>query len=412
MLIAILVILILIIAILSILLAIKFKKDTKTQIMTSLQDVLDERGFYSSEICYVNSSLAIALNKNNSKIAIIKNFNPNNAFNYDYDELATAFIDTIEKGVNIKINYTKMGEHQTLSIYPINNDIKNFLYKIFKTACVNKIESKFHQENFILNTGSDWECSYIWAFNPKINSFGYFKTGEKSTIFKINLLKEHFTIDTKYKYFEAPIYGIQQQLMTYEKNFLGELFDYVLNSIKIKCNVIANNLIYFDSFNNIVYLTNGLNSLQSVIFNKIDEVYYRDNRISFSLANEDKVINFIANSQLINAFEEFMTTYNLKKIAQNFDNKTDKVINATPYTKFIIDSTRDRVIYCANLNKLSSFSYIIISFNELHNIQTEKSGSKHFVRLTTKNKEIIDVTCDKKEIAQYIEAQILKLISE
>ena len=50
------------------------------------------------------------------------------------------------------------------------------------------------------------------------------------------------------------------------------LFDYVLDDIKTRFNKISDNAIYFDSFNNIIYLTNGTNSLQSVILNKIDEI--------------------------------------------------------------------------------------------------------------------------------------------
>ena len=105
-----------------------------------------------------------------------------------------------------------------------------------------------------------------------------------------------------------------------------------------------------------------------------------------------------------------MINYNLKKIAQNFDHKTDKLINTTPNTKFIIDFTRNRVVYCANLNKFVSFSYLFIAFDNILNIYTEKSGAKNFIRIHTKDKETIDVTCDKKEVAQYIEAQMVKLI--
>jgi hypothetical protein len=51
-----------------------------------------------------------------------------------------------------------------------------------------------------------------------------------------------------------------------------------------------------------------------------------------------------------------------------------------------------------------------ISFADIFNIRAEKSGQKNFVRLTTRNKEIIDVTCEKREVAQYIEAQIVKIL--
>ena len=330
--------------------------------------------------------------------------------NFDYFEIATAFIESIEKNVGIKISYRKKGEIEAINVYPINNEVKNFIHKVFLNACLKKIETKYPQSQFSIVSTSDWECSYVWAYCSNNGDFAYFKTGEKSAIMKINLKKEHFTIDTKFKYFEAPIFGIQQQLMTYQKDFMPILFDYVLDDIKTRFNKIVDNAIYFDSFNNIIYLTNGTNSLQSVILSKIDEIFYQDNKISFNLANEDKTINYIANSQFILEFQDFMTNYNLKKIAQNFDHKSDKVINATPFTKFIIDFSRDRIIYCANLHKLSGFSFMTISFADIFNIRAEKSGQKNFVRLTTRNKEIIDVTCDKKEIAQYIEAQIVKIL--
>ena len=242
-------------------------------------------------------------------------------------------------------------------------------------------------------------------------NFAYIKTGKKAQVGKINLKKEHFTIDTKYKYFEAPIFGIAQQLFCYDKFFLSEVFDSINEYIQNKYSKIVDNSIYFDNYNNIIYLTNGLSSLQSIVIDKIDDVIYRDNRLSFDLYGENRTINFMSNQEQISEFENFVIDYNLKKIAQNFNHKTDKLINTTPYTKFIIDFSRDRMIYCANLNKFSKFSYLFISFDSVSNIKIEKSGLKHFIRITTKEKEIIDVTCDKKEIAQYIEAQILKLIN-
>ena len=391
-------------------LIVKIEKDNKEKTKISLLEALELKDFWASEVVYVNKFLSIATNKNNTKLAIVKNFNPNNPTSFEYFEIATAFIEKLEKNVGIKISYRKKGEIENFNIYPVNNEVKNFIHKVFLNASLKKIETKYPQNKFFIVSTSDWECSYVWAYSPNNGDFAYFKTGEKSTIMKINLKKEHFTIDTKFKYFEAPIFGIQQQLMTYQKDFMPTLFDYVLDDIKTRFNKISDNAIYFDSFNNIIYLTNGTNSLQSVILNKIDEIYYQDNKISFSLANEDKTINYIANSQFILKFQDFMTNYNLKKIAQNFDHKSDKLINATPFTKFIIDFSRDRIIYCANLHKLNNFSFMTISFADIFNIRAEKSGQKNFVRLTTRNKEIIDVTCEKREVAQYIEAQIVKIL--
>jgi len=389
----------------------KNEKAYRQKTISTLQDVLELKQFQASEVIFVNKHLSVALNKSNTKLAFIRNFNPNNPVYYDYFEIALSFIEKIEKNVSIKLHYLKQAQQKTLNIYPVNNEVKDFFHKVFLNACIKRIESKFPQSRFTYFSASDWECSYVWAYSKYNGEFAYYKTGDKSLIFKINLKKEHFTIDTKFKYFEAPLFGIAQQLFVYDKDFLDYLYDVVLSEIKIKCGKIVDNAIYYDNFNNIVYLTNGVTSLQSIVLDKIEDVYYRDNRISFSLFNEDKMINFMANSEFINHFEDFVTNYNLKKIAQSFDYQSDKLINATLYTKFIVDFSRDRVIYCANLNKLASFSYITISFHDLKGINVEKSGIKHFVRIVTKNNETIDVSCDKKEVAQYIEAILNKIIS-
>ena len=225
---------------------------------------------------------------------------------------------------------------------------------------------------------------------------------------KINIKKEHFTIDTKYNYLEAPIFGIPAQLLMHNSSFLQDLYNYMINSIKDNYSCIAENSIYYDIYGNIAYLTNGTSSIQSLIIDKIEDIEYRTNRLSFSLSDEKRTINYIATQEQVSEFEDFVIDHNLKKIAQNFNPKTDKLINTTPYTKFIIDSSRDRAIYCANLNKFSKFSYIITSFSDINKIQIIKSGLKHIVRFYTNDKEILDVTCDKKEIAQYIEAQLAK----
>ena len=169
---------------------------------------------------------------------------------------------------------------------------------------------------------------------------------------------------------------------------------------------------FYDSYNNIIYLSNGITSLQSIILDKIEEVHYKENRLSFSLLDDEKTISFMADADTIKEFSEFITTYNLRKIAQNFDYQTDKLINATENTKLIVDFTRDRLVYCANLDTLSRFSYIIIPYENLIDASAEKSGNKFFVRITAKDNELIDVTCKKYEVAQYIAAQILTIIDK
>lgn len=405
-----LIILIIAIVIVLSILIIKLENENKINTIQTIQDVLDNAGFYPIEIHFVNKKMTLALNKGQNKLAVIENFNPNNPSYYNYREIALSFIEKIEKGVVSKIYYIKKGEIQPLSIYPVNKEILNFIHKIFKLSLIKRIETKFPQIRFSNFTSSDWACSYFWAFSKYDSSFAYLKTIGKIEIGKINLKKEHFTLDTKYNYFEAPIFGIAQQLFVYDKDFLNDLWQIMLNMVKDKYSQIIPNSIYFDVYNNIVYLTNGFSSFQSVVIDKIEDVQYRDNRISFDLFGENRVINYISNQQQISDFENFVIDYNLKKIAHGFDNKTDKVINTTLYTKLILDYSRNRIIYCANLNKFSSFNYLVIPFEDLKNIQVEKSGLKSFIRITTKNKEIIDITCDKKEVAQYIEALVLKSV--
>ena len=397
------------IVVLSILL-IKIESINKTKTIQTIQDVLDNAGFYPIEILYVNKKLSIALNKLQSKIAIVENFNPNNSTFYNYNEIALSFIEKIEKNVFVKIHYLKKGEVKTLNIYPLNKEIIDFVHKIFELSLIKRIETKFSQTRFTNFSSSDWFCNYYWGFSKYDGSFAYLKSGFKFEYGKINLPKEHFTIDTKFNYFELPIFGVAQQLFTYNKDFLNDIYKNILNLIKSKYSPIVLNSIYFDMYSNIIYLTNGTSSLQSIVIDKIDDVQYRDNRISFSLLGSNRVINYISSQEQISDFENFVIDYNLKKIAQNFDSKTDKIISTTPYTKLILDYTRDRVIYCANLNKFTSFNYMTMGFGSIKDVKIEKSGMKFFIRFTTKGKEVIDVTCDKKEVAQYIEAQIIKMI--
>lgn len=393
-----------------IILIIKTEKENKEKTQKTVYDILEEKNFFPKEVLYINRKLSIALNKQETKLAIIENLNPNNPTYYSYWELATSYIEKIEKSAIIKIHYYQRGELKVLNIYPASNNIKNFIHQVFKKACLARIENKFPQYDFNITSASDWNCNYVWAFSKRKTTFAYYMTTGNPVVFKFNILKEHFTIDTQFKYLEVPIFGLAQQLFLYEKTFLSELLDDLTHEIKITCNTIIPNMLYYDSFNNIIYLSNGISSLQSILLNKVEEIAYRENRISFILNNDNKQINFVANQKMVKDFENFITNYNLQKIAQNFDHKSDKLINTTQYTKCIIDSTRDRIIYCANTNKLSSFNYMVINFLDIFDIRTETSGTKNFVRIQTRDKETIDISCDKKEVALYIEAQVKKIL--
>ena len=107
-----------------------------------------------------------------------------------------------------------------------------------------------------------------------------------------------------------------------------------------------------------------------------------------------------------------MTGYNLRKIASNFDYKTDKLVNTTQSTKFVFDYTRDRVVYCANLDTFEKFSYLKISFENLEDASVEKNGPNYFVIIYAKEDGVLDVSCKKGEVAEYICAQIKTIINK
>ncbi len=407
--ITILILLFLIIAV-GVFLAIKLNIENKTKTKDAIVDYLDEKGFFPKETLFVNRNLSFALNKNCSKLALLENFNPYLPNSCSYQEIVSSFINSIEKNhFNIKLNYIKKGDKNTIYINPVNKETSAFFHDFFMRINVKKIENKYPEQNFSIVESSDWECSYIWAYNEKNSKFAYLKTEEKPIFNILNLRKEHFTLDVRYNYFELPILGLRQQILVYNNNFLNNLFNSFFNLIKEKTSCVLENLIYYDSFNNIVYISNGTSSLQSLIIDKIEEIYYKNNNIYFSLYDETG-INFFATPKFISGFEDFITNYNLRKIAQGFDYSVDKLINTTDYTKFIIDITRSRVIYCANLNKLEKFSYLILNFSEIEKITTENYNNKSFVRIQTKEEEIIDVSCNKQEVAHYITAQIKNII--
>ena len=130
------------------------------------------------------------------------------------------------------------------------------------------------------------------------------------------------------------------------------------------------------------------------------------------MESSNKIINFPASKEFVDEFEKFIINYNLRKIASSFDYKSDKLINVNQHTKFIIDTTRDRFVYCANLNKLLGFSYITISFMDLEGAEVIKNATRYYVRITTKDNDVLDVTCQKSEIADYIKAQIDYIINK
>lgn len=387
------------------------KVEKNEKLSQFIQKTLDTKGFVVKKVYYVNKELIMAVNKKENKLAVIQNLDID-ANSLKYFEINTNFITSIEKTMyGINLEYITQGNKNTLFIQTKNKDIEDLLHYLYKNAGVRKLAEKYMITSFPYSASSDWECSFIWAYKPIGSAFAYYKTTEKQAIYKLNLLKEFFTIDVKYNYFEAPILGIAQQLSVYETSFLNEIFTSLLNNIKQKTTTIIDNRIYYDSYKDCVYLTNGTTSLQSVLLGKVEDVYYKEDRLTFSLVDEEKVINFLADKFLLEEFENFVTTYNLRKIAQSFDYTVDKLINTTDGTKFIIDYSRDRVVYCAGLNSFSKFNYMTIMFYNLENAEVEKTKDGQFVRIYTKDKNIIDVSCKKSSVAQYILAQIKTIIS-
>ena len=90
----------------------------------------------------------------------------------------------------------------------------------------------------------------------------------------------------------------------------------------------------------------------------------------------------------------------------------DKLINTSENTKLIIDYTRSRIVYCANLNSLSKFSYYTIGFDSIKDIEYHKNGRNIFLRVYVNKKDIIDISCKKSEVAYYILAQIKIILNE
>ena len=395
--------------------AIKYKLQTKKEFTQKQSEaiaaLLESKEYVPKKVYYVSDEMFIAINQNQDKIGIIHNLNPETGEANFYTISAKLITEITKTSVGINIVFISNGSKDVFSIPTNNKQIESMIHNVFKNIYVKKLEEKYSIKSFLYDASSDWECSYVWAYRPVDTTFAYYKTKDKKAIYKLNLQKEFFTIDVKYDYFEAPVLGTPQQINVYEPNFLNNLMMSMLNVIKQKCNKIKDNRIYFESYNEIVYLTNGKTCLQSILLPQVEEVFYKNDRLSFSLKDRDKIINFAADKMLIEEFESFITNYNLRKIATKFDYTVDKLINTTQGTKFIVDNTRNRVVYCAGLNSIAKFSFLTIMFSNLESAKVEKSPEGYFVRINTKDNDIIDVTCKKASVAHYIVAQITTIVN-
>lgn len=389
----------------------KISAKNRIEITESLYDILANRGFYAKNIVYVNKHLSLAVDKVYLNIGIIQNFNPKNPLTFNFFKINTNFITKLEKTkLSSKMHYVFQGESAVLEIFPNSNEVLEFLNTVYKQINVRRMHDKFIDCNFIINTSSNWQCDYIWGYDPIKAIFAYFQTNQKDKILKMSLRREFFTLDAEHNYLMLPVYGMLQQLFIYEKKFLSELYLSFMQMVKRKAGMISLNTLYYDNFSDILYISNGTSSIQTVLMEALEEIYYFDNKISFKIKDETNLIDYYVDSSVIEEVKEFIIGYNLRKISQNFDYKSDKLINATDNTKFIIDHSRRRLVYCANLNRLASFNYFSISFSNVENAYCEKSGNTNFVRIHTKENEIIDVTCNKYEVAEYIMAQLLNLV--
>jgi len=153
-------------------LIIKIEKENITKTTQSLMDILDSKAFYPIEIHFINKHLSIALNKTKTKIAIVKNFNPNNPAHYEYGELALSFIEKIEKGFAYKIYYLKKGELKFLTIHPANNEIKEFIHNIFELSLIKRIETKLSAAQSQLQAIEQAEGQAIQRATPKFKGVG------------------------------------------------------------------------------------------------------------------------------------------------------------------------------------------------------------------------------------------------
>ena len=391
----------------------------KLEILNNVKSSLQSQGYIAENVLYINPALSLMLNKSENVLYVVKNDESGSIFSTETEEILVQFIKNFEITNNtIILKYFKSGEEKTLVISPINNEIKNFIHYVFKKSCIYKIKEKIPNVNFSLCCPSDYLCSYFWAYNPLKSVFCYLKlddTIKKPLNYKaktINLLKENFTIDVKYNYFEAPIDGIAQQLSLYDDNFLSDLFYSLLKSIKGKYSLVKEDMIYYNSLSNVVYLTNGVNSLLGLRLDEVLEVEYSNSKLSFLMKDNQRTINYITTRQFISEFQDFVTGCNLRKIANNFNYSTDKLINTTENTKFIVDFSRSRFIYCANIDTFSRFSFIIFSFYDVDNVKLENNSNSIFVRIFKKDSTILDVSCNKYEVAEYLMAIIRKIMDD
>ena len=210
---AILIFLIIIFIFVSIFLVFKTKQEKRDAVIDFANKILEEKGFVPLHILYLNPSKVAAINAKQTTLAVITLNSPEN---YLYEEINYFLIVSIEKTpVCINVAYISNGEKNILTLNR-TKETEDFVYRMYKNATVRKLSQKYNIKTFSLTSGSDWDCSYVWAYFAQRALLAYHKNTGKTASYKLSLLKEFFTLDTKYSYFQAPILGIAQQLFVYE----------------------------------------------------------------------------------------------------------------------------------------------------------------------------------------------------
>ena len=198
--------------------------------------LFQKHNFHLKKILYSTKDSIVAVNRSLNVIAVINNLSQKNESDINYKEIPTSLIYKIENFKSVlKINYMKKNGNDFILINFPTKEVKELVYKIYKNTVLSKIQNKFPTQTLTSTTGSDWECNFVWAYNPTNSTLFYYnKTNEKSYINYFNLLKKFVTLDTRYNYFEAPLLGQTQQLFMHEQPFLNEVVSSLIEIVKQK----------------------------------------------------------------------------------------------------------------------------------------------------------------------------------
>lgn len=390
------------------LLAFFINKNHIEQSISEVEKMLIKLDYYIEKVYYVDRFLLMTANKSMTKLIFISNYNSIKKNEIKIKEIkAESILQIVKNNFVCKILYLDKGKTEELELKTIQcGELIDLIHEIYKETKIKKIKNHYKDINFTTITVSDWSCDYVFAYNANKSNLAYLCTSQNDKSGFVELLNSTMILDVKYNYFQVPIFGIPQQLSSVDEEFFNKVYRSLLENIKTFATEIAENNIYYNYDKGMIYLTNSKDSIEAIKLKDIDDVIYQDNKISFVLAYSNKTMNFLCNYNFVEAFKKFILDYNLNKLSSNFNYQTDKLINATDNTKFIIDYTKKRYIYCANLYSPTKFSFFNIFFSSVKSVKDIQSGLAHFVRIEYGENETMDISCNKKEVATYIAAQI------